>query len=865
MHFRLFSVFLLYCVSELAAAEKNVWDCEQGKEGEWSCVSQDKPESQTPDKATEALEVQPLAEKPPTIEQQAVYLKPPGTVAKRPGWTCSVNKENETWDCSLMGTDPKGKSRVVEQPQHASGWLTAAYDFNQEETFKTLQSRLPYDPWQNCNIRSTGKIKFKGKKDLRETMPMDVNADYSEVFDNEITRFFGNVDIVRADQKVSADMASYDLVSETMDAQGHVFYSEDELSLYSDTALLKLNTDEARLRNALFISPSGPVRGRADVVYRDSKTLSRYNEASFTSCRPGNQDWIVHAKRLKMNRRSGKASAKNVWLEFKGLPVLYTPYISFPLDDRRLSGFLTPTWGSTQTNGFDLAAPYYWNIAPNYDAIITPRYLSKRGAMLRGQFRYLTKMSQGNLGLEFMPYDSLLKTSRYLGGIKAQSRFIPGLDSNIDLNYVSDIDYFNDLNNALGFSNTRYVRSVADLRFNREWIDFSARLENYQTIDRTISDSSKAYQKYPQIRLNLKHAFDDIPLAVAMENEYTYFYRSGRVSGQRLNVKPSISFPVQTAGAFFTPRFSLQHTQYFLKDQLPGKAGNISRTLPIFSADSGVFFERNLDFGGSAFLHTLEPRAFYLYIPNKDQSDIPLFDTSLFDLNFNSLFRENRFNGPDRIQDANQVTVALTSRLLDGNSGVERLKLSVGEIFYFRNREVVLTGNTPQTERFSKLIAQFSGQLSDHLSFSSGLQWSPEVNRITRGEGAIQYRNLPDKIINIGYRYRRDNPDLVAKIIQSNMSFRWPIYDNWYAVGRWQYSLKFNQTVESFIGLEKENCCWRFRIIGRRFVNSISNSILAEPQNALFVQLELKGLTSFGDNVDDFLQQNLNGYRKPIK
>lgn len=867
MHFRLLSVFFLYLVSKSTIAENNIWDCEKNKEGEWSCVSQgeaEKPQSEP--EPSEVIEVTPLAG-PKREKPRPVYIKPPRSVAKRPGWTCRASDESaeeETWNCSLIGADPKGKARVVENEAYDKAWLKPAYDYSQEEIFKTLQSQLPYDPWQNCGGPSLAREMPGVDNDLRESAPMDVHADYSEVFDRDITSFFGNVDIRRADQHIMADMASYDTVSETMDAQGHVFYSESELTLYSDSVLLKLATDEARLRNALFISPTGPFRGGAEVMYRDSKALSRYADASFTSCRPGNQDWVIHADRLKMNRETGKASAKHAWLEFKGVPVLYTPYIAFPIDDRRLSGILPPSWGSTEKNGFDVEVPYYWNMAPNYDLIITPRYMSKRGGMLRTQFRYLTELSRGSLGLEYLPYDSVLKESRYSASLQAQSNFTHGITSNLDLNYVSDDDYFNDLNNALGFSNTRHVRSYADLQYNQDWVSFVARMEHYQTIDRTIQDADKPYQKYPQLQLNLNHSFDEFPLDLAMENQYSYFYRSSTVNGQRINVKPSISVPLQTAGAFFTPKFSLQHTDYILENQEPGKAQNISRTLPIVSVDGGLFFERDLEFGDTSYLHTLEPRAFYLYIPYEDQSDIPLFDTSQYDLNFYSLFRENRFNGPDRVQDANQVTLALTSRLVDSATGLERLKLSIGEIFYFRDREVVLADADPvETDSFSNLVVDASGQLTDHWSFSSAVQWNPESSDITRGQAIFRYRDLPEQIVNLGFRYRNTNNLNQQDIVQSDMSFRWPLYDNWFAVGRWQYSLKFNQTVESFIGLEKESCCWRFRVVGRRFVNNISQSVETTAQNAVFVQLELKGLGSFGDKVDDFLERNLFGYRKP--
>ncbi len=872
MPFRLFIFLFCLLISQWIAADSNVWNCEQGMDGEWVCHGEDA-EQQTPemmpqskpDEIMEALpEIKPATEKLPVAtaknEFKPVYHKPPGLVNRRPGWTCK-NGEDDTWTCSLVGPDPKGKARVVDNEGVRTGWFKPAYDFRQEEIFKTLQTLLPYDPWMNC--QSSRPVERMSKKVQRKDVPMDVHADYSEVFDKEVTTFYGNVDLVRADQHIQADMASYDSVSEILDAQGNVYYREQELALFSDSINLNLKTDEGRLRHTLFISPSGPIRGAADVVYRDNKFLSRYTEASFTSCRPGNQDWVIHAERLKMNKKTGQGAAKNAWLEFKGLPVLYTPYISFPLDNRRLSGLLTPTFGSNDKNGLDIEVPYYWNIAPNYDMTITPRYMGRRGGMLRTNFRFLTHWTKGGVKLEFVPYDRLRDKPRYAGGFKAKSTFMPGLSSNIDLNYVSDKDYFNDLNNALGFSNTRQLRSYADIQYRPlDWMTLVARAENYQTIDRSIADSSKPYQKLPQIELNLKHEFENWPLVLSMRNQYTYFHQNARISGQRIHLQPSVSFPWRNNSSFVKPKISLAYTNYLLDNQSPGQRKNITRVVPISSVDSGLFFERPFELGKTRLLHTLEPRLFYLYIPKVNQADIPLFDTSLYDFNFNSMFRENRFNGPDRIQDANQVTVALTSRLLNEDTGREYLKLNIGEIFYFKDREVVLSG-APETASLSNLVAGLSGQFSDHLSAASDVQWNPDSGKFTRFSSTIRYRDLPGKVINLGYRYRRDNPLSPATIEQSDFSFKWPLLDNWYAVGRWQYSIRFGKTVESFLGLEKESCCWRFRVIGRQFLNNVSNSTDATQDYAVFVQLELKGLTSFGDKVDQFLERNLAGYRKP--
>ncbi len=801
-----------------------------------------------------------------------------GEQARRPGWNCDANNEDGNWNCQLVGADPKGRAQVMAAEEPATGLLNPAFDHQQEQTFNTLTSQLKYDPWENCSIEPGTERDFVREAHLREVSPLDVKSNYSEIFENEIGSYFGNVEMTRADQRASSNTAHYDSVSEVLDLHGDVYYSEDELALFSDTATLKLASDQAKLRDVQFIAPTAPLRGQANVVYRDSKSFSRYTKVAFTSCRPGNQDWVVHASELKLNKVSGRGAAKNAWLEFKSVPVFYSPYLSFPIDNRRLSGFLAPSFGSTQNSGFNLSAPYYWNIAPNYDATLIPRYLTKRGPLLAGNFRYLFAQSKGNVALELMPNDSKLNKARYLGSVKNSTVFTPNLNSNLDLNYVSDKTYFAQLGNALNFPNYNFLRSTADVNYANQGVSFTSRVENYQSIGTIpIPNAALPYRKLPQINLNLDHAFQFMPLFTTMENEYVYFQHSDLVNGQRINTKPSVSVPLQTASSFFTPKVSLQHTQYLLSNQLQGTQtpNSVSRTLPIVSADSGLFFERNLDIANTPFLHTLEPRLFYLYVPFRDQQDIPLFDSAQYDFQFNSMFRENSFSGTDRIQDANQITTALTSRLVDDKAGLERLKLSVGEIFYFRDRLVTAPGSPIQTGSFSNLVTELNSELTEHLSVTSGLQWSPQRNDIERGQAALHFSNPSNEIFNIGYIYRKNPliPDRSNDIINSDVSFRWPIYDNWYAMGRWQYSLLYNTTQDSFFGLEKENCCWRFRVVGRHYINNLNsntntvfnNANLAPTgtaQNGIFFQIELKGLTGIGEDLDKFFEQAIYGYRK---
>jgi LPS-assembly protein len=386
------------------------------------------------------------------------------------------------------------------------------------------------------------------------------------------------------------------------------------------------------------------------------------------------------------------------------------------------------------------------------------------------------------------------------------------------------------------------------------------------------------YDVLPRVNLNLNHDFANLPINVAMDNQFSYFYHEysalangAKPNAQRFNIAPSISMPLESTAGFFNPKITGQYTQYELTNQAQGTPSSINRMLPVFSVDTGTGFEKQINFGDSPYTHAIEPRMYYLYIPHKDQSNIPLFDSTILDTNFYSLFRENRFSGIDRIQDANQLTLAGTSRFIDNKTGLEPLKVSLGQIMYFQDRTVNLPGVVDQKSSTSNFIGEVSGQLNKNLSYMTGAQWDPEANSFARGQAVLKFRNQSSELFDIGYRFRRKDNLIAQGISQTDVSFRWPLFNEWYGMGRWQYSLNFDRTTESFIGLEKENCCWRFRVIARRYINGYQSQSLTgvnladaslKPETAFFFQLELKGLTSFGDSVDTFLQTNLNGYRK---
>ena len=946
MQHRLFLLLVSLFPFASSAAEKSAaWNCAQSSDGkEWVCSGDDEnspPKNQvqettihsnvleTDNAANKAITTPPV-ETTPAIKQsiapapkipESKHIEidanptPAATVETRQlndtpkllsetaaEWECNSAQTGNQWDCqktqqTTLSTNASGtlqETSKVAKKSHSSqgiGIVPPAFTAKEEETFDVLKSQLKIDPWQHCTNPNAPKSTFKSNKTLRNNAPIDVKSNYSEIFDNEISSYFGNVVIKHADQQLSSDNANYDSVAKTLDIHGDAYYSDDDLTVHTNAGTFDLDSDQAKLRDVLFIAPSAPLRGHASAVIRDSKTVSRYQDVAYTSCPTGSQDWVIHASELKIDKEEGEGIAKNAWLEFKGAPVFYSPYMSFPTDSNRKSGFLAPSFGSTQRSGINFGMPYYWNIAPNYDATFKPRYLTKRGILLAGDFRYLTESSLGQTNLELLPNDYLKQNQpRYFASVKNTTRFTDKVHANVDLNYVSDKNYFAELGSALSLPNFSYLKSQADVGYYGDMMNAVARIENYQSIDKYLTGNKLPYRKLPEIDIHFKHEFNQLPVPVnvALNNEFVYFQHSSLLNGQRSNVKPSVSMPLQSESAYITPKASLQYTNYFLSDPLiSGSSSQVSRTLPIFSTDSGMTFERNLNLGGKGFLNTIEPRLFYLYIPRADQKDIPIFDTSAYDIWFNTLFRENRFSGLDRIQDANQVTMAVSSRLIDEHTGKERAKFSLGNILYFQDREVqapfyiqkidangkpTLETFTPPTETgsFSNVIGELSAKINDHVAIDSGIQFDPYQNEISRGKAILHLTNQPNEIINVGYRYRKIAPTIIPNrendIIQSDMSFHYPVYDNWSAVGRWQYSLLYNSTQESFLGIEKENCCWRFRVVGRRYVNNLnvfSNGadVQGVSQTGIFFQVELKGLTGVGEKIDTFLEQNIYGYR----
>lgn len=802
--------------------------------------------------------------------------------AQKPGWTCRAG-EGKNWDCGLVGADPAGVAHPVGEEAAVSGgstWLTANTVTREDEArFSNILRHMPANPWSySCNrpkyeyVTPTEFLLTRQDELLRERSPLDIHSDRAELLHGESSNFRGMAELSRADQRLYGDFVTHNNQSGALNAQGNVIYREKGLSFSSNTAFLKLKTNQGVLRNSQFILETVPARGVARVTHLDSKTRSRYESISYTTCPPGNQDWLLHADQARIDKETGRGVAKNAWLEFKGVPFLWTPFMSFPVDDRRQSGFLTPSIGVSKLSGLDLQIPYYFNLAPNYDLTLTSRILSRRGFLLRGDFRYLTDYGKGRVIADILPRDDIRNSTRGQFGWVNDSVFTRNLRAHVDLHYVSDERYLYELGSLLNVFDRRNIRSWGSLDYRGENYTLSARSDYYQTVDPTIAAADRPYYRLPQLLFKYDRDVFDTGLRFHTDAEAVNFVHSSKLDGQRVNLRPRVSYPWRVPAGYIVPSLALQHTQYWLNlsnDQKANFGDTFNRTAPIFSVDSGTYFERDFAWGNTPMQQTIEPRLFYLYVPKVKQPYFLKFDSAEYDFNFYQLFRENRFSGGDRLADSNQLTTALSSRLIDQSSGLERLKFSVGKIFYFRDLDVTLNNDGTKAIGKSNIVAEVSSALTNTWSVRTTGQWNPSTGNIDRGQIGIQYNNHHNELLNLAYRYRRDpfpNDGIPQSVDQTDISFRLPFASGWHAIGRWQYSLLDQVTVETLLGVERETCCWRFSLIGLRYLNGVLNNngadnVSVSSNNAVFFQFELKGLTRFGDQVEQFLARSLSGYR----
>ncbi len=710
--------------------------------------------------------------------------------------------------------------------------------------------------WENCsNALDAAPQRPTADMAFDNSLPIEVSADgaVAELTPEQAT-FSGSVDLLQGDMRMQAEELHLDRITGEVKARGDVLLSRPDVRVSGDAASYSLNERRGEIEQASYRITAMRARGDAEQAEFLGDGVSRYRGISYTTCAPGDDAWLLSAKELELDQNEGLGTARHATLRFKGVPLMYAPTFTFPTDDRRRSGVLIPTVGQSSTNGFDVSVPYYLNLAENYDLTLVPRLMSKRGAMLGGEFRFLSESTEAVLEAEYLPNDRLYDGNRGAARLRSTTRFNSRTTGNLRLGYVSDDDYLEDLGNSLAATSTRFVERAGELRYFGDTWDLLGRLQYYQTIDPEVPPRSRPYSRLPQLLVDLRDPHGIAGTTYHLDAEYVNFHRDNSVRGHRVNLFPRISLPLRETWGFLEPKVGAHYMAYSLSDQAPALDDSPSSIAGLFSLDSGLFFDRSTSYFGNAAVQTLEPRLYYLYVPNTDQDDQPVFDTGIYDFNFDNLFRENRFNGPDRFADANQATLALTSRFVAEETGAELLRTSIGQIFYFQDREVTLPGETTPNDSRSALVGELAADLGAGWRGRAGLQWDPNGDDGGNTEQAlaqINYRDPDRRTFNAAYRLR----DGVTE--QTDLAIYWPINDAVSVIGRHNYSLQEDRLLEALVGVEYGRCCWRIRAMLRRYVDSSGD----DTNLGFFVQLELNGLGRLGNDIDEVLERGIYGYR----
>ena len=669
----------------------------------------------------------------------------------------------------------------------------------------------------------------------------------------------GDVTLTQEGLKVRADNVEYDDSAGTALATGNVVLNRDGDIVKGKQLQITLDTKAGFMDNPDFYFAMKPGRRQeawaaAARVELEGEDKELFRNASYTTCKPGENEWVLRMSELELDHARSIGTGYNGSVVFRGTPILYLPYMTFPLDNERKSGFLPPTFGSSSTSGLELAMPYYWNIASNMDATLTPKLFTRRGLQLGNELRYLEPRFGGQLDAEYLPNDNLTKDDRYLVALKHTHNLAGwignGWNAALNAQKVSDDNYFRDLSTRI--SNTAQTNLPRDFAasYGNDWLGFSAHTLSYQTLQDPAAPVVPPYRLAPQVVLNAhKEGYGGFDVGVS--SELTGFTHATLVNGKRLIVAPSIAFPMTRSFGFLTPKLGYHYTRYDLGENTGAYDRGATRSLPIASLDSGMVFERDFAFRGAPLVQTLEPRLYYLHVPYRDQGNLPNFSTAESDFNFAQIFTENIYIGGDRVADANQATVAVTSRFIEKDSGIERLRAAFGQRFYLSSPRVTL--NTPggAEVRSSDLLAAFAGQATSSVWLDSGFQYSTNQNRLEKTSTSVRYTPEPGKIFNVSYRYTRDT------LKQIDLSSQWPVKPGWTALVRLNHSLQDKRLLEGLLGLEYNHGCWEFRLVTHRFATATQ-----QYSNSIQLQLELKGLSRLGINPLDTLRQNIPGYRR---
>ena len=745
-----------------------------------------------------------------------------------------------------------------------------------------------------------------------------VKADGVSLYEEGRSELNGNVEVAQAHQIVTGETAYIYRDAKTnqvtkIELLGEVRYAEPDHLMIARKATINPTDKSGKVEDVLYLFNSQrneavlPAWGRASFIERFANKDYLLRKATYTTCAPQDKSWQIEADEIQLDNTAARGVARNAVLRVADWPLLYTPYLSFPLSKKRKSGFLMPMSGYSNVGGFDLALPYYWNIAPNYDATIVPHLYTRRGFMMGGDFRFLTESSTGIVGGNFLPKDkafsaflnenktqypslSEISTDRWSFLLHESTAFTNNLRMNINYQQVSDGYYLQDFSSNLAILTENQLLHQGDLTYTTDHWLFAGMLQGYQTlhpINQTpISD---VYERLPQ--LLARASYNDLPMHANFNllGEFDYYHWPTETvtqpQGPRYHISPALSFPHLKPWGYVTPSVELVENYYDVHYDGESNSNTFNRTIPRYSLDSGLTFERTTALTGKAFTQTLEPRLYYLYVPIQNQTSVPVYDSGYMIFNNDQLFRTNRFSGFDRIGDTNQLSYALTSRWLSEENGQEKASVSVGQIHYFANRQVQLcyqkNGNcvdSPLALGFLSPLAESSPiasrgvyNISSAWVMSGDYVWDTYTHATNNGDLNFHYQPAVNHIISFGYSYLTNGNLLqVANnriqdnaLHQTTVAYAWPLSEQWSGLGAYSYNISKGYGMMTFLGLQYDDCCWAMRLIGGRTFQSLSSSsLLPQYNNNVYLQIMLKGLGSVANSDPaTTIASYLPGYR----
>lgn len=730
-----------------------------------------------------------------------------------------------------------------------------------------------------------------------ESRPGTVEASADSILHvtDHSTTLTGNIRLSQDGQELTADFATVDDATEHYTAEGNVTYRQNGLLMRGEHIEGNLFSGMAAIDSASFLVHQNRLRGTAGSISRDDAGKLVITDGKFTTCEPDDQTWAITGKEIELKTAEGYGVARDVTLQLRNIPVVWLPYFRFPIDDRRQSGLLVPGIGRDSDGGTDIAIPYYFNLAPNYDATYTLRSMWKRGVMHEGEFRYLNRLSMNTIAGTFLPSDEAYDERERIDlgrpdAISEQDRWLFHLahrgsygrwQSALNYTRVSDIDYFRDLGNFTRTDSSFSTRtdqgsspallSTGALTYRGNGWRSSLELRSFQELNQV---HQKQYEVLPRLNVSTSRQFGNLATAVAAQ--YARFDKSenSAVTGNRAVLDGQLSFPVQRPWGYLTPALRFIHRDYSLENAGGRDSSSLSTVLA--SLDAGLVFERTTHRFDRRLLQTLEPRMQYLYVEEDFQEDLPLFDSTLITPSFASLYRDNRFTGYDRIGDANRFSLGATSRFINPATGKVLLAVSLGQMFHFEDRRVEPFGipGIDGAADTSPLFAELETTLG-RLMMRAAIEYDTDTGRSNRGLIALRYRGSGDEVFN--FTYRMSHPDLQRDARQrsreeTDLSIQWPLGDRWQLVGRWNYGWQPGQTIESLVGVEYNDCCWKARIVFRRNLDEPRLLALDAPgmqtrlmldrraDSGIFFEFQLKGLASLGGRLDSLLEDSIPGY-----